>query len=313
MPPFSQNHPFHLPNNTQSPVQCDVCHMIFVSKSLLNKHRSVHIQEKELILSPESDVEPEVHQQFRSEPVVIDLTSSDVEVKKEPISKPISEPIWEPISEPTAKSIWRQYACCSCDVVCDSSKSLKSHYTTVHNDIYKCKLCEKILTTSEGLEKHTLYIHSNIIPIYKCLFCEERFQTRTQRKRHESKYHRGRFLYKCDFCEIHAFPSNGELRNHLKKYHTDSPCYECSKCSKRLWTKYSLELHKTVHSKRFPCKFCKEKFATRREHLNHCRRTHNRKYSCQNNKCAHCPAYFLKAIDLKRHVKYSHKGSLAKK
>jgi len=134
---------------------------------------------------------------------------------------------------------------------------------------YPCNSCGKILLSSAAKTVHQR-IHSDSRP------------------------------FPCTVCGI-CFRQLGDLRYHKQSKHSEIPEFQCEFCGKEFARKYSLTLHRKIHTGELshPCDLCDKSFRAAVYLQNH-RRIHTgeKPFSCSK-----CSKKFRVKSDVNRHLK----------
>lgn len=94
------------------------------------------------------------------------------------------------------------------------------------------------------------------------------------------RLHSGDKPYKCEFCGRN-FRQWGDLKYHCTSRHSEEKQYQCEYCGKDFARKYSLIVHRRIHTgeKDYVCEFCQKKFRASSYLQNH-RRIHTGTFLC---------------------------------
>ncbi|XP_067632903.1 zinc finger protein 431-like [Eurosta solidaginis] len=135
----------------------------------------------------------------------------------------------------------------------------------------KCTECDKLFQNETTRQSHLFKEHNIGDWPYKCEQCQRTFEYKAQLIMHEQRTHVGK-VHKCDYCE-RLFAVQVDLQRHIDT-HTGHKPFVCELCGKAFRSKTQLGYHSdAIHTK-------------------------TRAY-----KCTMCPKDFLKARDLKDHIK----------
>ncbi|XP_067632879.1 uncharacterized protein [Eurosta solidaginis] len=135
----------------------------------------------------------------------------------------------------------------------------------------------------------------------KCPECDKSFQTRAVKQVHMYKQHNiGELPYKCQECNK-TFSSNAALRGHQNRNHMEK-VHKCEFCERSFAVLPDLKHHMEMHTghKPFICELCGKAFRTKTRMGYHKNAIH---IKLRAFKCNMCPKDFLKARDLKDHIK----------
>ncbi|CAD7013637.1 zinc finger protein 286A [Ceratitis capitata] len=135
----------------------------------------------------------------------------------------------------------------------------------------------------------------------KCTECDKVFHNATTRQSHLFKEHKiGDWPHKCTECgrtfEFRASLIMHEQRSHVGKVH------KCDHCERRFAVQVDLQRHIDSHigKKPFVCELCGKAFRSKTQLGYHSDAIHTK---TRAYKCTMCPKDFLKARDLKDHIK----------
>uniref|UniRef100_UPI00358DE9D7 zinc finger Y-chromosomal protein 1-like n=1 Tax=Myxine glutinosa TaxID=7769 RepID=UPI00358DE9D7 len=153
----------------------------------------------------------------------------------------------------------REYHCPHCTHRSSNSFDLKRHIVSIHtrNFPHRCQVCDKgfhrpsELTKHMGthrgrrshncrhcdfhstdpfaLSRHVLSSHTHELP-HQCRRCKKSFKLQTELKKH-MKYHSGKKVYQCEFCDYHTMDASGYKR-HVISMHTKDYPHRCPVCDK---------------------------------------------------------------------------------
>uniref|UniRef100_A0A8C4R0R6 C2H2-type domain-containing protein n=1 Tax=Eptatretus burgeri TaxID=7764 RepID=A0A8C4R0R6_EPTBU len=153
----------------------------------------------------------------------------------------------------------REYHCPHCTHRSSNSSDLKRHIVSIHtrNFPHRCQVCDKgfhrpsELTKHMGthrgrrshncrhcdfhstdpfaLSRHVLSSHTHELP-HQCRRCKKSFKLQTELKKH-MKYHSGKKVYQCEFCDYHTMDASGYKR-HVISMHTKDYPHRCPVCEK---------------------------------------------------------------------------------
>ncbi|XP_034240071.1 zinc finger protein 473-like isoform X2 [Thrips palmi] len=159
-----------------------------------------------------------------------------------------------------------------------------------------CNQCDRVFNHRNSLVYH-LRSHSGERP-HQCEECGKSFFATSALKVH-MRLHSGDKPYKCEFCGRN-FRQWGDLKYHCTSRHSEEKQYQCEYCGKDFARKYSLIVHRRIHTgeKDYVCEFCQKKFRASSYLQNH-RRIHTGE---KPHRCEICDKPFRVRSDMKRHL-----------
>lgn len=164
--------------------------------------------------------------------------------------------------------------CSVCGVEADNMKvHMRSHNKKPKKDrFYTCKVCKAQFRHSSYLNIH-IRVHTGETP-YMCYICGRTFISQGKLT-HHTKRHSDVKEHKCDQCD-RAYHERFQLKRHINIVHKGIRLFSCTICdTNKFTTKKSLGQHMLLHGeKRFPCKFCGQKFAQGSGRRGHEKRVH---------------------------------------
>nr|XP_022916835.1 zinc finger protein 98-like [Onthophagus taurus] len=197
---------------------------------------------------------------------------------------------------------------------CNNKSILKDVYfkhKIVHlikNNNFTCEYCQKRFMRKSALTRHIEEVHFGIRKqytprsIYTCDICGLTTHRKSRLTQH-MRTHTGEKPYKCNECGK-AFAQSSQLGVHKRTKHSDTFRFTCEYCSKRLKSKYSLDMHILIMHKpeqlerKFQCHVCEKKFRFSGELTNHLTwHSEERKFSCEV-----CGKGFVNQPSVKKHM-----------
>ncbi|CAG4984938.1 unnamed protein product [Colias eurytheme] len=167
---------------------------------------------------------------------------------------------------------------------------------------FECIQCGRVFKHRNSLMYHML-MHSE--KQQSCDDCGKRFYTATTLKIHR-RMHEGAKPFRCDVCGQH-FRQSGDLKYHKTSKHSDVKQFKCEYCAKEFARRYSLNVHRRIHTgeRNYKCDFCNKSFRAASYKQIHMR-THT---GAKPYKCPHCDKGFRVSYDMRRHVRVVHEKS----
>lgn len=134
---------------------------------------------------------------------------------------------------------------------------------------------------------------------YTCKSCGKIFLSSAAKSVHQ-RIHSDSRPFPCTTCGL-SFRQLGDLRYHNQSKHSEIPEFQCEFCGKEFARKYSLTLHRKIHTGELShhCDFCDKSFRAAVYLQNH-RRIHTgeKPFSCSK-----CSKKFRVKSDVNRHLK----------
>ncbi|XP_053622240.1 zinc finger protein 420-like isoform X1 [Plodia interpunctella] len=183
---------------------------------------------------------------------------------------------------------------------------------------YICTECGIAFSRNKELRKHSVLHFGETI--YECDYCQNRFVKKNELRVHISR-HVDKTKYECDVCRS-KFTKKDVFDEHLKshtddlqiescsvvfkeEYNDNKQNFRCKQCGAGFNNNYRLKRHLIVHSGEaiYECIFCHCKFNQKVQLRIHLKRHTGERYY----KCELCPRKFPKKEELDDHVK-THDG-----
>ena len=203
----------------------------------------------------------------------------------------------------------KPHKCGTCDKRFSKKTSIRLHMKRFHSDQnpHKCAICNESFRLSRGLTKHMRFKHKIEkfgLPLVnlKCHFCKESFAKRNRFVEHVNKLHK-ETAFGCDICDV-VFTSIENLLTHTSTVHERSKPYKCKECDKRFAVEISISIHMKQCHGDHRCTICKESFSAALDLKKHIRLTHKPN---QQRKCTFCGESFRLVQELRRHIGTTHK------
>lgn len=191
--------------------QCRYCNMI-MSKNSFNKHMKKHLDNNEYICHLcDKKLANELSLQTH-----LSVHSGDKNYKCDKCPKCfINKTLLTRHSRFHGKEI-PVYKCEICSRELATRFHLKTHYETVHGDLFACRICKESCESKDQLKEHYKNCHEPFV----CLVCSKSFILERYLKMH-SKLHIGTStqFYYCPYCNRKF--SKRSIANHVFKSHRE--------------------------------------------------------------------------------------------
>ncbi|XP_031635552.1 gastrula zinc finger protein XlCGF49.1-like [Contarinia nasturtii] len=220
------------------PFTCEICAKTFTFKSVLNRHKKVHLPKLPFrclkCLPHIQKGSLNAHLRIHVEQLPFDCLKCGQRFEKE--NQMISH-------ENHCTS--RRYVCYLCPYKCFNKGQLQLHMRSKHTSEkpFLCAFCEKTFYQRIDLKRH-LTTHNKKQPI-RCSKCWKKFVEEGDKKVHEE--HCNRRHYQCYLCRISMQNSSG-LKVHTRNHHTGDRPFSCDFCAARFVWRFGFKRHmETVH------------------------------------------------------------------
>lgn len=139
----------------------------------------------------------------------------------------------------------------------DSMEELP-HMRIPKKKTHACTVCQKEFNSLNALKYHCLS-HTGE-RAHTCTVCRKSFFAQSALKSH-MRLHTGEKPYECDQCKM-KFRQWGDLKYHTVSKHSDVKNYQCEFCGKAFSRKYSLVIHRRIHTneRNYKCDICGKSF-----------------------------------------------------
>ncbi|KAL5280767.1 hypothetical protein ACFFRR_004651 [Megaselia abdita] len=160
-----------------------------------------------------------------------------------------------------------------------------------------CDVCQKEFNSLNALKYH--YLSHTGERAHTCSVCRKSFFAQSALKSH-MRLHTGEKPYECDQCKM-KFRQWGDLKYHTVSKHSDIKNYQCEFCGKAFSRKYSLVIHRRIHTneRNYKCDICGKSFRASMYLTSH-RKIHTGE---RPHECPVCGKCFRVGGDLTRHKK----------
>jgi len=205
----------------------------------------------------------------------------------------------------------KPYPCGQCERKFRSHSDLRAHQVVHHGAAIDkelaCPVCGKNFNRKDTLTVH-LRSHTGERP-HGCEVCGKRFVTKSHLKSHQLTHSDVRDVA-CPVCKK-MFSRKETMKKHLQRHPNFHP-FLCDTCGKAFFSDKELQDHMLTHGdKRWihMCQMCGNAFTHRDSLAAHMQEHVNEKLF----KCDYCMKGFSKLVHLRRHVRSSHRRSVAGK
>lgn len=243
-------------HSDKKPYSCKYCNREFTQSGSLKQHEMIHTNEKPFLCTI-------CGLKFRLK-VYLKVHMKQHDIKEKEQIKKIKFP----------------FKCSLCDVVCFTTKELKTHKIENHGyapkTTYECIICGRQLYSKVNLEVH-INNHMGVRP-YKCVACDKNFASNQLLKLH-STIHIGIRPFGCELCGK-TFTQKPHLTEHMIR-HSGIKRFECKFCGKKFFANGALTCHLRIHTGETPyeCDVCHMKF----KHINNMK-VHKKKHLRESEK-----------------------------
>ncbi|XP_061675540.1 zinc finger protein 1035 [Syngnathoides biaculeatus] len=241
----------HIPAHSAKTLKCDVCKIIFSSKSEREEHRQRHhgsVSEFECKGCDERFLGSEAFHKHACSP---QPQGTAVTAQKPGEGINHQDPPEEEEIDVTGEEL---YNCSTCAMQFPSKSILLEHQNKVHliEKPFKCKHCSRSFAFRHTLQRHELGVHMKPAQPapqshFKCPQCSSKFSTAQERSSH-MRTHAERQVgpYRCDMC-YKSFSHSSQLLRHQES-HVGQIVYECAECDKAFAFPHLLEEHQQTHA-----------------------------------------------------------------
>ncbi|KAH8378110.1 hypothetical protein KR093_009377 [Drosophila rubida] len=167
---------------------------------------------------------------------------------------------------------------------------------------FRCTKCARDFNSYNALKYHQ-FTHTKE-RAFVCISCDRAFYTQGALKAH-ARTHSGLKPYKCEQCD-QKFRQWGDLKYHTDSKHSDIKAHMCEFCGKSFSRKYSLVVHRRIHTceRNYACQYCDKTFRASSYLVAHIKiHTGEKPYACSI-----CDKKFRVNGDLKRHARIHEPG-----
>ncbi|KAM6936342.1 zinc finger protein 1035 [Lycodopsis pacificus] len=245
----------HMSTHREENFPCDICSLVFLSKSSRVEHRKRHSKSSD---GPPPPISREEHEQSALLSECSSVSPKELKYRCGVCGERFGDP--EELSEHGCmEAKERPYSCSDCDKYFLHASHLKKHRTTHHvsfsNSEYPCNQCNNSFATSQRFLCH-LKSHGDAAAEMKqntedtdvaqshgfiCPVCHQCFASATELIFHFPTHPDGTF--ECKICKM-TLPSKSKLDEHERCHVTSA--VECQ-CGQRFWGKDAFQQHHCSH------------------------------------------------------------------
>ena len=148
-------------------------------------------------------------------------------------------------------------------VLCDlcgrclcSRGALSYHLKATHEKKFDsiCETCGKCFANDSWLKDHIKTVHKD--GGVKCDYCEKKFNSKSNKRAHENRFHTKKNQYPCDQCDFVAF-IKFHLNSHKQRVHEKIKNVPCPQCDQKVINNYELKRHIMIfHVGKYACDKC---------------------------------------------------------
>ncbi|XP_028435315.1 zinc finger protein 1035 [Perca flavescens] len=248
----------HMSTHREENFPCDICNLVFPSKSSRAEHRKSHAKPGD---HPPPSISREEHEKSASHTKSSSVSSKELKYRCGVCGERFRDP--EELSEHgcmAAKE--RAYSCSDCDKYFLHASHLKKHQTTHQlsssTSEYPCNQCNNSFSSSQRFHSH-LMSHVDTSAEVKhntkgederlshgfiCPVCHQCFASATELMCHFPTHPDGTF--ECKTCKM-TFPSESKLEEHRRSHVISDTEFECTDCGKNFLGKDAFCQHHCSH------------------------------------------------------------------
>ncbi|XP_054478224.1 zinc finger protein 1035 [Anoplopoma fimbria] len=250
----------HMSTHREENFPCDICNLVFISKSSRVEHRKSHSKSSERSPPPISRAE---HEKSAILSESSSVSPKELKYRCGVCGERFRDP--EELSEHGCmEAKERPYSCSDCAKHFLHASHLKKHRTNDHislsNSEYPCNQCNNSFSTPQQFLSH-LKSHGDTAAEMKpisegtgvaqshsfiCPVCHQSYASATELCCHFPTHPDGTF--ECKTCKM-TFPSKSKLEEHEIRHVTSATEFECTECGQRFWGKDAFKQHHCSHRK----------------------------------------------------------------